>query len=234
MRIPSSLNSTDARSSPGCLGDAGRRGGEHRQDRAEEFEPDLAQPAPPRRGDLGRVRVRSPESISARRAISPAPAAFATASAITPPKAPWRSSPVTSRLRKSASGSVARPSSSARICLRRSPIRSRRRPDLRDRAIQIRDVSDGSLAGTARGRRRSRSRRRRAPPRNSGEEADGDRDLLRVERSATGRRGSRPWPTAPSLRRPRRGRGDWRGATSSTKPPATRRGESCERRGSCR
>jgi hypothetical protein len=66
--------------------------------------------------------VRSPESISARRASSAGtPAAFATASTITPANAPWRSSPVNRRLTKPASGSVARAKSCARSSFRRVP-----------------------------------------------------------------------------------------------------------------
>jgi hypothetical protein len=65
------------------------------------------------------VRVRSPESISARRASCPeTPAAFATASIISPASAPCLNSPVKRRLTKPASASVARPRSSPRIRLR--------------------------------------------------------------------------------------------------------------------
>ena len=90
MRMPSSFHSTDARSKPAIasatLG-AGR--GEHRQDRAEELEPDRAEPLLPAVIAISAIRVRSPESISARRASSPGtPAALATASAITPASAP--------------------------------------------------------------------------------------------------------------------------------------------------
>jgi hypothetical protein len=68
---------------------------------------------------ISAVRVRSPESIKARRASCPdTPAAFAIASIIRPASAPCLSSPVKSRLTKSVSCSVARPRSSPRICLR--------------------------------------------------------------------------------------------------------------------
>ena len=68
---------------------------------------------------IAAIRGRSPDSISARRASTPGtPAAFATASAISPASAPCLSSPVNRRLRKSASSSVARPKRSAKSCLR--------------------------------------------------------------------------------------------------------------------
>ena len=119
MRIPSSLNSTDARSNPASasvtfapveasIGRIGRK----------ISNPTARSPASPPVIAICAIWVRSPESISARRAISPrTPAALATASAISPARAPWRRPPVSRPTRKAASGSVARaisPSSSSR------------------------------------------------------------------------------------------------------------------------
>src|SRR5207253_189160 len=61
------------------------------------------------------ARGRSPASITARRtAVAGTPAALATASAITPSSAPWRSSPSSRRRTNSASAAVARPRRSVR------------------------------------------------------------------------------------------------------------------------
>ena len=133
---------------------------------------------------ISAIRVRSPDSISARRAI-PAltPAALATASAITPASAPWRRSPVSSRRTNSASGSVARPSSSVE-----QPAPARRRSgsgvggDLVNGPVQVGD-----------GQRRLGGRRHIDPvdgrvadadpslPRRPGEKPDADRDLTGID-----------------------------------------------------
>ena len=70
MRIPSSFHSTDARSKPATASaDVSRGRGEHRQDRPEELEADRAQTLLALASiAISAVRVRSPESINARRA----------------------------------------------------------------------------------------------------------------------------------------------------------------------
>ena len=62
--------------------------------------------------------VRERPYISLAGIVPGTPAALATASAISPASAPWRNPPVKSRLTKSASSSVARPSNSVSIRLR--------------------------------------------------------------------------------------------------------------------
>ena len=116
MRIPSSFHSTDERSKPSTasatlsaveasIGRIGRK----------ISRPTSRRPSSPLVSAISAVRVRSPDSISARRASRPGtPAAFATASTISPASAPCLSSPVKRRLTKSASGSVARASRSPR------------------------------------------------------------------------------------------------------------------------
>jgi hypothetical protein len=113
-RMPSSFHSTDAHSNPenasvrvapvdASIGRIGRK----------SSKPTSLSPSSPVLIAISAIRGRSPESISARRASSPAtPAACATASAISPARAPCRSSPVNSRLRRFPSSSVARPSNS--------------------------------------------------------------------------------------------------------------------------
>ena len=69
-----------------------------------------ASPAAPSPSAASATTPRSPASITARRTSAAGnPAALATASTITPSSAPWRSSPTSSRTRKSCSPSVARP-----------------------------------------------------------------------------------------------------------------------------
>jgi hypothetical protein len=81
--------------------------------------PTSRRPSSPADIAISAVRDRSPESMSARRAsTAETPDALATASTIRPASAPCRSPPVKSRFTKSASVSVARPSSSPRISLR--------------------------------------------------------------------------------------------------------------------
>ncbi len=123
IRIPSSFHSTEERSKletasatlsavEASIGKIGRK----------SSKPTSRRPSAPSRIARSAVRVRSPESISARRASAAGtPAALATASTITPASAPCRSSPVNSRLTKPASGSVARSSSPARSSVRRAP-----------------------------------------------------------------------------------------------------------------
>ena len=123
MRMPSSFHSTDARSKletasatlsavEASIGKIGRK----------SSKPTSRSPSSPPLMAISAVRVRSPESISARRASSAGtPAALATASTITAASAPCRSSPVNRRLTKPASGSVARSSSPASSFLRRAP-----------------------------------------------------------------------------------------------------------------
>jgi hypothetical protein len=146
MRIPSSFHSTDASSKlatashvlsadEASIGRIGRK----------ISKPTLPSPSSPSVIAISAVRVRSPESISARRAISPeTPAALAIASAISPASAPCRNSPVKSRLTKSASCSVARPSSSPRICLRLAddplPVVSWTRVIARSSSSMVRDA----------------------------------------------------------------------------------------------
>ena len=120
IRIPSSFHSTEARSKlstasaglaavEASIGKIGRN----------SSKPTSRSPSSPSVIAISAVRERSPESIRARRAITPdTPAAFAIASIISPASAPCLSPPVKSRLTKSASSSVARPSSSVRIRLR--------------------------------------------------------------------------------------------------------------------
>ena len=118
--MPSSFHSTDARSKLATASDTsaaveasiGRIG-------RKISNPTAPSPSSPCVIAISAVRVRSPESISARRVTAPeTPAALATASTINPPSAPCLSPPVKSRLTKSASCSVARPRSSPSGCLR--------------------------------------------------------------------------------------------------------------------
>jgi hypothetical protein len=120
MRIPSSFHSTDARSklataSPtlsaveASIGSTGWN----------SSKPTPRSPSSPCVSASSAVRVRSPDSISARRASSAGtPAAFATASIISPASAPCLNSPVNSRRMKSASSAVARPNRSPNSCRR--------------------------------------------------------------------------------------------------------------------
>ena len=120
IRIPSSFHSTDDRSKlstasatlsavEASIGRTGRK----------ISSPSARSPSSPWVSATSAVSVRSPDSISARRASSrETPAAFAIASTINPASAPCRSSPVNSLLTKSASCSVALPRSSPSICLR--------------------------------------------------------------------------------------------------------------------
>ena len=208
MRIPSSLYSTDARSKPDSASAtlvAGR--GEHRQDRPEDLKADLAQPLLAARRSRSRPsRVRSPESISARRASSPDARRLGDRIHHHPgQRALSQLAPVSSRRRNAPSGSVARPNSSPSICLRR-----RRRPaargllDLaRSRGRRRRRSATARPPGGARRRRRSRSRRRRGPGAALREQADADRRPRRFEARATARRGSRPCASERWSRRPR-------------------------------
>jgi len=99
MRAPSSFHSTDAgpvalsasatvaavAASIGCTGCSGVR-------------PMASSPASPSVSATVAAFPRSPENIAARRTASiGTPAAFATASVITPSSAPWRNSPTSSR-----------------------------------------------------------------------------------------------------------------------------------------
>ena len=102
MRMPSSFHSTDERSKPSTASPAlaaveasiGRIG-------RKISRPTSRSPSSPLVSASSAVCVRSPESMSARRASGPGtPAAFATASIISPASAPWRSSPVKRRLMK--------------------------------------------------------------------------------------------------------------------------------------
>lgn len=120
MRIPSSLYSTEARSKPDIASSTlapvaasiGKIG-------LKISNPTSRSPASPSIIASSAILGRSPDSISARRASGPGtPAALATASAISPASAPWRSSPVNSRRRKPASSSVALWSRSASSRLR--------------------------------------------------------------------------------------------------------------------
>ena len=122
IRIPSSLNSTDASSIPSrasatvapvdaSMGRMGRK----------ISKPTALSPSSPPVMAIRAISVRSPESMSARRAIAPGTAAaLATASAMTPARAPCRRPPVSRPTRKVASGSVARPSSASRSSRRRA------------------------------------------------------------------------------------------------------------------
>ena len=206
MRIPSSFHSTEARSKlatasatlsavEASIGRIGRK----------SSKPTSRSPSSPSVIAISAVRVRSPESISARRASSPeTPAALTIASTISPASAPCRSSPVKSRLTKSASGCVARPSSSPRICLRLAadplPFAAWISATARSRSATVREGSaagggldavdrrvadaDPPLAGNA-----GEKRRRRSAP--------------RPARACAGaRRGSRPCSSASSCPRP--------------------------------
>ena len=162
--------------------------------------------------DLRRAREVAREHERAPRERRPGtPAAFATASTISPASAPCRSSPVKSRRRKSASSSVARPSSSASSCLRRG-----RRAAARSRAWISRDRARRASPTVERrlGRRRALDAVHRrvadadaALPRHAGEEAGDDRHLVRARaarsssassaifaraRARLARRGARP------------------------------------------
>ena len=185
IRIPSSFHSTDERAKlaipsptpPAVEASIGRIG-------LKSSKPTARSPSSPSVSAVSAVRVRSPESMNARRASSAGtPAAFATASTISPASAPCRSSPVKSRLTKSASSSVARarrfaedpPSGRGRAA-------PSRRLHLRDRAIDLVD-REGRLQG---GRLFEAVDRRVADPDpplpgHAGEEADRDRNLVRVE-----------------------------------------------------
>ena len=88
--------------------------------------------------ELGGARQVAGEHHGATCELEGTPAAFATASTISPASAPC-SPPVKSRLTNSASSSVARPSTSARICFRAAPAASRRRRDRRDRLVELPD-----------------------------------------------------------------------------------------------
>jgi hypothetical protein len=118
--MPSSFHSTDERSKLATASDTlaaleasiGKMG-------RNSSNPTSRRPASPSDIAVSAVRERSPESMSARRASTPETrAALAIASTISPASAPCRSPPVKRRLTKSASPSVARPSSSPRISLR--------------------------------------------------------------------------------------------------------------------
>ena len=185
MRIPSSFHSTDERSKPSTaspalaaveasIGKIGRK----------ISRPTSRRPSSPLVSASSAVWVRSPESMSARRASGPGtPAAFATASIISPASAPCLSSPVKSRLMKSASGSVARPSRLGEIslapgCRARSRVPwtaaiARSRSAIVERRLVPRaalDPVDRRVADA-----------HAALPRNAGEEADGRRHLVRLE-----------------------------------------------------
>jgi hypothetical protein len=76
------------------------------------WSPTPPRPSAPSVSATRAVAPRSPLSMAARRTRSRGtPAALAMASAITPSRAPWRSSPRRSRLRSCPSGSVARANS---------------------------------------------------------------------------------------------------------------------------
>ena len=191
------LHRRAARSSTTRLGDARGGRGEHRQDRPEDLEANRrgAPALRPRHRDLGRPRRdrrrASARGARARRARRPP---WRRHRPSRPPSAPCRSSPVSSRLRKSRLASVARPSSVAeQLAGARRPIRARRRLDLGDRAIDVVD------------RERRLARRRRldavdggvadadAPlPRHAGEEPDARSAPRRARAAATAPRGSRP------------------------------------------
>ena len=91
------------------LGDAGRGLRQHRADRPADLQRELGERrgAAGQRGggDGGQVAAQHRRAPDRRRAGRPA--AFATASAITPASAPWRSSPPSRRRRKVCSASVA-------------------------------------------------------------------------------------------------------------------------------
>ena len=150
MRIPSSLYSTEARSNPSSasvtlapveasIGWIGRN----------SSNPTAFSPASPPVIAIRAISVRSPESMSARRAISPRTlAALATASAISPARAPWRRPPVSRATRNLASASVARPispwSSSRRRLADPLPVSASISEIARSTSAT---VSDGSAAG---------------------------------------------------------------------------------------
>ena len=121
MRTPSSFHSTEQRpmsataeaassAVEASMGLIGRR----------VRKPTASSPGRPRERATAAVSPRSPTSIRARRTEAAGTrAARATASTTTPSLAPWRSSPTSSRLTKSASAAVVR--------ARKPPRRSRRR-----------------------------------------------------------------------------------------------------------
>ena len=113
---------------------------------------------------------RSPRSSSARRtAASGSPAAFATASVITPACAPWRSSPTSSAPRNACSAAVARPNSAS----------SWRRRSACEPAPAVRPMASSASCDLVDGQRRLGGRRRQVAQRGP---ADADLALQQVAR----------------------------------------------------
>src|SRR5581483_7301625 len=108
-----------------------------------------ASPASPPVRATTAARLRSPANIAARRtAATVVPVARATASVMTPSSAPWRSSPVNRRRRKSTSAAVARassaPSASRRRAVEPGPVLDATSSTTRSTSWS---VSDGVVAG---------------------------------------------------------------------------------------
>ena len=202
MRAPSSFHSTDAglmrasassRSSPVCasIGWIG----------LSTVEPEAGQPvrALADRGGRHRRRARRRASTARRTCAAGMPAAFATASTMTPSSAPWRSSPRKSPTRNRCSASVARPksaaSSSRRAACEPRPGDARRSATRPRRRRAARSVGGGAPARGAGGappsRRRSspaaarprgRRPRRQPPPGAPARDTSASRDDLREPR----------------------------------------------------
>ena len=208
MRIPSSFHSTEAqleaRHRVGRRSRRSRRASAGPAGRARS-RPRAGRPRPPVSAMLGGAREVAGQHERAPRERRPArSAAFAIASTISPASAPCRSSPVNSRLTKSASSAVARDRSSSEQlpapCRRAA---SRRAPGSpRSRASRSPTPSEGSSAGAhldAVDRRVADADA--ALPRNAREEAGHDRHLVRRRAPAAAPRAARPSASASSSRR---------------------------------
>ena len=185
MRAPSSFHSTAAGPSFASAAPTSARGrGEHRLQRPADLEPERARaPARRRPAPSSATAPRSPRSISARRTLGrrARPAACATASAITPASAPWRSSPTSSARRNACSRSVAR---AEQLGQRRAPAPpASRRPLSAPMRANAASTSASSSDGSAAGRRQLLQRRPADAdlplPQLAGQERDRDRGLLR-------------------------------------------------------
>ena len=162
-----------------------------------------ASPSPPSRIATSATEARSPASIAARRtSAAGTPAAFATASAMTPSSAPCRSSPRNKPTRRRCSGSVARAKSAASSS-RRAPWEPLPAIDCEARHGRV----DLEQLERRLGRRRGLLAERR-PPHADGslrqlarQIGDRDSDLL-------GRRRTEALGDALDLREPRRRRRD--------------------------
>ena len=180
------------------IGDAGRGLRQHRADRPAHPQGERVQ----RRRSAGQAAAatagRSPPSIAARcTAAAGMSAALATASAMIPASAPWRSSPPSSRSRKACSVSVAAANRPATSSARRAwdPL-----PDTAPISEKVASTSATVSVGSA-AARRPRPQRRPADadlalPQLAGEPRHDDRDQFGIGR---GRRSSSAmWATLVS------------------------------------